>query len=67
MAGRGRSPEELWRAEGEARKNCGGQRSEGSETFSRGGGNEISHTTRAILVKNKKSPGPEGPGDGGIA
>jgi len=54
-------------AEGEARKNCGGQRSEGSETFSRGGGNEISHTTRAILVKNKKSPGPEGPGDGGIA
>ena len=24
-------------AEGEFRKNCGGQRSEGSETFSRGG------------------------------
>ena len=54
-------------AEGEARKNCGGQRSEGSESFSQGGGNEISHTTRAILVKNKKSPEPKSPGDGGIA
>jgi len=54
-------------AEGEARKNCGGQRSACLESFSQGGGNEISHTTRAILVKNKKSPGPKGPGDGGIA
>ena len=40
-----------------------GKQSASSESFSQGGGNEISHTTRAILVKNKKSPGPKGPSD----
>ena len=49
-------------AEGEARKNCGGQRSEGSETFSRGGGNEISHTLRGILDISKKITRTKKPG-----
>jgi len=54
-------------AEGEARKNCGGQRCACLKSFSQGIDNEISHTLRRILDISKKSPGPEGPGDGGIA
>ena len=45
-------------AEGEARKNCGGQRSEGSETFSRGEATRY-RTLRvrySLRIKNHPDP-----------